>query len=116
MLDWALRQVGDDDPVAAYGLGNLLYDKRRHRDAIAAWEVAEESDIPQVSRNLGIARWNVHRDGEGARRSYLQALSLDTIFPPFMNRWLSRGKGEANEPYNATLITAAIAPGIPYSQ
>lgn len=77
VLDWAMRQVKDDDPVAAYGLGNLLYDKKRHLDAIAAWEVAEDSSIPQVARNLGIARWNVHRDGEAARRSYQRALDLD---------------------------------------
>ncbi|MCH7227115.1 DUF5107 domain-containing protein [Haloferula sp. A504] len=67
------------DPLAAYGLGNLLFDKRRHADAISAWEraLADGSSIPQVQRNLGIAIWNLHRDGERAAACYSQARKLD---------------------------------------
>ncbi|MCA9237012.1 MAG: DUF5107 domain-containing protein [Planctomycetales bacterium] len=75
VLQWALSQ-GGADPLAAYALGNLLYDKRRRRDAIAAWNQAADSDIAQVHRNLAIARWNVARDGESARAGYLRAIEL----------------------------------------
>lgn len=40
----------------------------------------------------------------------LQALAGDRSFPAkWMNRFLSKGKGETNEPYNATLVTVVIA-------
>ncbi|MBS2210378.1 amino acid permease [Carboxylicivirga mesophila] len=40
----------------------------------------------------------------------IQALAVDKSFPSVaLNRWLAKGKGETNEPYNATLITIAIA-------
>jgi len=40
----------------------------------------------------------------------LQALAGDRSFPsPRLNRWLAAGKGDTNEPYNATLVTVVIA-------
>ena len=40
----------------------------------------------------------------------LQAIAADKIFPtPSINRWVSKGKGEQNEPYNASLITVVLA-------
>ncbi|OAV42648.1 amino acid permease [Lewinella sp. 4G2] len=40
----------------------------------------------------------------------LQAIAADNIFPaPAINRWISKGKGENNEPYNASLITVMLA-------
>ena len=40
----------------------------------------------------------------------LQAIAADKIFPtPAINRWVSKGKGEQNEPYNASLITVVLA-------
>ncbi|CAN5567568.1 Na-K-Cl cotransporter [soil metagenome] len=40
----------------------------------------------------------------------LQALAGDKVFPfRIINFWLSKGKGETNEPFNATIVTAAIA-------
>ncbi|WP_439183912.1 amino acid permease [Carboxylicivirga taeanensis] len=40
----------------------------------------------------------------------IQALAVDKSFPSSkLNKWLAKGKGAANEPYNATLITIAIA-------
>lgn len=78
LLEWAIAQKGPD-PLAAYGLGNFYFDKRRHADAIAVWERAVEAGttIPQVHRNLGIAVWNHHRDGERAAACYERACQLD---------------------------------------
>jgi tetratricopeptide (TPR) repeat protein len=78
VLEWALGQDGEDRN-AAFGLGNYLFDRKRHEDAIAAWEAARRADpsFPTVCRNLGIAYWNVRRDGEAARAAYLQALEND---------------------------------------
>ena len=43
----------------------------------------------------------------------LQAIARDRLLPSSkLNYWLSRGKGGADEPYNATLITVFIAFGI----
>ena len=86
VLEWALQQAGSD-PLAAYGLGNLRYDKRRHVDAIAAWGRAEDCDIPQVHRNLAIARWNVDRDGDAARAGYLRAIDLAPSDPRLISEY-----------------------------
>ncbi len=40
----------------------------------------------------------------------LQALASDRVLPSIsLTKWLSKGKGQSNEPFNATLITSAIA-------
>ena len=40
----------------------------------------------------------------------LQAIARDKIFPaPKVNLWLSKGKGEGDEPYNASIVTIVIA-------
>ncbi len=40
----------------------------------------------------------------------LQALASDRVLPSAsLTRWLSAGKGETNEPFNATLVTSGIA-------
>jgi len=40
----------------------------------------------------------------------LQAIARDQILPtPGMNRWLAKGNGKKDEPFNASLITIAIA-------
>jgi tetratricopeptide (TPR) repeat protein len=74
VLEWALAQPGPDCN-AAYGLGNLYFDRKRHEDAIAAWEQAPP--FATVCRNLGIAYWNVRRDPGAARTAYLKALEFD---------------------------------------
>lgn len=76
VLQWAAQQKGEDRN-ANYGLGNYYYDKKRHADAIDAWETAREADntYATVHRNLGIAYWNTRRDGNGARASYEKAIS-----------------------------------------
>jgi len=70
---------GQDAPATFYALGNFLFDRRRHADAIAAWEsaVAVGTSIPQVYRNLAIAVWNHSSDGERAASLYARAIDLD---------------------------------------
>jgi tetratricopeptide (TPR) repeat protein len=78
VLEWALAQPGPDRN-AAYGLGNFLFDKKRHLAAIAAWETARTADgaFATAHRNLGIAYWNARRDAAAARASYENALACD---------------------------------------
>jgi len=64
------------DARAAYYLGNLLYDRRRHREAIALWERSAKLD-PQcgvVWRNLGIGYFNILGEPAKARMAYDRAL------------------------------------------
>lgn len=76
VLEWALRQEGHDDN-AAYGLGNYFYHLQRHEEAITLWE--QVTPFATVCRNLGIAYWNVRRDGPAARNAYEQAISIDPV-------------------------------------
>ncbi|GAC1343758.1 MAG: DUF5107 domain-containing protein [Ktedonobacteraceae bacterium] len=48
------------DARAHYYLGNLLYDKKRHLDAIEHWEVSREANdsFATVHRNLALAYYN----------------------------------------------------------
>ena len=48
--------MNPDDDKAHYYLGNLLYDKKRHLDAIKHWESARSvnSDFATVHRNLAL--------------------------------------------------------------
>ena len=40
----------------------------------------------------------------------LQAIAADKIFPaPAINRWIAKGKGAGNEPFNASVITVVVA-------
>lgn len=68
-----------NDARAAFFLGNLLYDRRRHEEAIANWEraVALEPANAVAWRNLGIGYFNVRRDPEAARRAYEQAIAVN---------------------------------------
>jgi tetratricopeptide (TPR) repeat protein len=78
VLEWALSRPGQD-PLAAYGYGNLCYDQRRHDEAIALWErsISGGAAFSMVHRNLGIAVWNRHRDGERAYACYEAARALN---------------------------------------
>jgi len=78
VLEDALVQPGAD-PLAAYSLGNFFYDRKRYDKAIACWEqaVQENPDHAQAHRNLGLALWNVRRDGDGAAGCYTQAIECD---------------------------------------
>ena len=59
-----------DDARAPYLLGNMLYDRRRHEEAITQWKAAAERDpeFPTVWRNLGIAYFNVRGDARQSAR------------------------------------------------
>ncbi len=68
-----------DDARAPYYLGNFLYDRRRHEEAIAAWERSVERDpqFPTAWRNLGIAYFNVAHDAARARDAFDRAFAID---------------------------------------
>ncbi|WP_262315107.1 DUF5107 domain-containing protein [Lacticaseibacillus parakribbianus] len=79
VLTTLIAAFPDDTPHASYYLGNLLYDKRRHEAAIAAWEKAQEQlpDFPTLLRNLAFARYNVQDDLKGALALQAKAQALD---------------------------------------
>ncbi|MCC7377576.1 MAG: DUF5107 domain-containing protein [Verrucomicrobiales bacterium] len=64
------------DPRAAYYLGNLFYDRRRHEDAIRLWKrsCSLDAGFSVVWRNLGIAHYNARRRPLQARKCYERAL------------------------------------------
>ena len=68
-------QYHPKDAHAPYLLGNLLYDKRRHADAIPLWERSAKLDpgFPIVWRNLGIGYFNIRRLPGKARLAYEKA-------------------------------------------
>lgn len=81
-----LRFAVAQDPVdarALYYLGNFLYDRRRHREAIAVWERSARLDptFPTVWRNLGIAHFNVSASPVRAERAYRHAIAADPRDP-----------------------------------
>ena len=77
LLRWVL-QKSPVDARAGYGLGNLLYDKRRYTEAVAAWRNSLGiEELAPTCRNLGIAHWNVDRDERMAESMFLRAHELD---------------------------------------
>jgi len=62
---------------AAFYLGNLLYDRRRHEEAISCWErsVKLAPNFALAWRNLGIAYHNVHGNPKRARSAYEKAVA-----------------------------------------
>ena len=71
ILQWA-SAANPRDARAPYYLGNLLYDRRRHDEAIACWERSARLDrrYSVVWRNLGLAYFNIRHDPARARRAY----------------------------------------------
>jgi tetratricopeptide (TPR) repeat protein len=63
------------DARAPFYLGNLFYDRRRHREGIAMWEraVKLEPGNAVAWRNLGIGRCNILRQPAAARAAYERA-------------------------------------------
>jgi len=104
VLEWALLQPGKD-PLAAYGLGNYYYARKRHEDALCCWEraVTDGTQIATVYRNLGIATWNVRRDGMMARNFYLKALELDPADPRLVSEY-DQLCGKLNDSLTARLL------------
>jgi tetratricopeptide (TPR) repeat protein len=60
------------DARAAFYLGNLLYDRRRHREAIPLWQRAAKLEPANAIawRNLGIGAFNILQKPALARRAY----------------------------------------------
>src|SRR4029077_3595302 len=60
------------DARAPYYLGNLLYGRKRHREAIVQWEksAAINPAFSVAWRNLGIAYFNVLADVAKARAAF----------------------------------------------
>ena len=71
----AAMAVNPRDARAPYYLGNLLYDRRRHLEAIRLWECAAKLDpaFPIVWRNLGIGYFNIEKKSAKARAAYERA-------------------------------------------
>lgn len=67
-----------EDARAHFYLGNLLYDRRRHREAIALWEdaVRLEFGLATAWRNLGLGYYNELRDAERARKAFAKARAV----------------------------------------
>ncbi|HEU5458479.1 MAG TPA: tetratricopeptide repeat protein, partial [Terracidiphilus sp.] len=76
-LQKAIRDV-PQDARARYYLGNLLYDRRRHDEAIECWEAAAALDphFATAWRNLGLGYFNVRHDAEKACRAFERARTL----------------------------------------
>jgi tetratricopeptide (TPR) repeat protein len=78
ILEAAMR-ANPRDAMAPYYLGNLLYDRRRHREAIQAWEKSAKLS-PKFSivwRNLGIGYFNVSKQSAKARAAYDRAFAAN---------------------------------------
>jgi tetratricopeptide (TPR) repeat protein len=67
------------DARCAYYLGNLLYDRRRHHEAISLWEQSARLDPPfsVVWRNLAIGYFNVLHDPDKARSAFEKAFQAN---------------------------------------
>ncbi|WP_314587987.1 DUF5107 domain-containing protein [Paenibacillus terrigena] len=71
--------VRENDSKAPYYLGNLLYDKKRHGEAIAYWEqsVQLNGSFATAHRNLALAYFNKQGNPEAALASLEQAFFLN---------------------------------------
>ncbi|CAH1221776.1 hypothetical protein PAECIP111892_05042 [Paenibacillus auburnensis] len=78
MLEYAIS-FNPEDARALYYLGNLLYDKKRHQEAIRYWERSRSIDdsYSVVHRNLALAYYNKQGDPAAARTSLEKALECD---------------------------------------
>ncbi len=78
VLQAAIR-INPSDARARYYLGNLLYDRRRYREAIEQWESSVKVNwgFSVAWRNLGIAYFNVNHDAAAAADCFERALRAD---------------------------------------
>jgi tetratricopeptide (TPR) repeat protein len=67
------------DGVTRYLLGNFLYDRRRHEEAIAMWEASAQlmPDHATLWRNLGIAYFNIQQSVDVAIEAFNRAIQAD---------------------------------------
>ena len=77
VLGWVLSQARD--PQAAWLLGNMLYDRRRYREATDTWlrGVEAQPSHTGILRNLGIAAYNIDRDTPAALVWYERAVASE---------------------------------------
>lgn len=78
VLEAAIR-LNPRDSKAPYYLGNLLYDRRRHAEAIGLWEKSAKL-APKFSivwRNLGIGYFNILKSPDKARAAYDRAFAVN---------------------------------------
>jgi tetratricopeptide (TPR) repeat protein len=83
------QRARPEDARALYYLGNLLYDRRRHEEAITEWERSVKID-PSYSvawRNLGIGYFNIRKQPGKARKAYERAIAAD---PTCARLWFER--------------------------
>jgi len=75
ILKAAIR-ANPGDSRGPYYLGNLLYDRRRHEEAIRLWErsVKLDTSFSVPWRNLGIAYFNIRHQPAKARLAYERAI------------------------------------------
>jgi tetratricopeptide (TPR) repeat protein len=78
ILETAMR-VNPQDARAPYYLGNLLYDRRRHDEAIRLWERSARlnPNFTVVWRNLGIGYFNICKQPAKARAAYDKAFKVN---------------------------------------
>lgn len=63
---------------AAYYLGNLLYDRGCHHEAMELWENCKDDiTLPTVYRNLSLAYYNKLHDSDRARVAMEKAFAMD---------------------------------------
>ena len=109
LLEEAIR-LNPQDARARYYLGNLLYDRRRHDEAVVSWEraAALDPEFPTTWRNLGIGYYNIRHDAQRSRRAFEQARAFsprDARILYEQDQLLKR-TGEPPEPRLATLESA----------
>ena len=80
ILESAIR-ANPADARAPYYLGNLLYDRRRHTEAIHQWEhsSALDGNLSIVWRNLGIGYFNILGQPAKARAAYDLAFKANPL-------------------------------------
>lgn len=78
LLQEAVR-ANPADAHANLFLGNLLYDKRRHEEAMTHWRQAVELDgsLTTAWRNLAVGEFNVHHNAEAALAAFSRARMCD---------------------------------------
>ena len=78
ILEYAIA-ANPHDARAPFFLGNLFYDRRRHRAAIALWERAVKMEPANAIawRNLGIGYCNILRQPLKARAAYNRAFKAN---------------------------------------
>jgi len=78
VLETAMR-ANPKDARAPYYLGNLLYDRRRHEEAMQLWERSAKlnPNFSVVWRNLGIGYLNIRQQPGQARAAYDKAFRVN---------------------------------------